>query len=116
VWCAVDAGRLAHPDGARNQIEGGVQQAASWTLFEELQTQNGQVTAATWRDYPIARFTHAPGAIEVAFTGDPNAPSTGIGEPGSVPTAAAIANAVFDATGVRRRELPLDRRQTDAAQ
>ena len=70
VWCAVDAGRLVHPDGARNQIEGGVQQAASWTLFEELQIQDGQVTTATWRDYPIARFTDAPRTIEVTFTGD----------------------------------------------
>jgi nicotinate dehydrogenase subunit B len=110
VWCAVDAGRLVHPDAARNQIEGGVQQAASWTLFEELQVQEGQVTTATWRDYPIARFTDAPRTIEVTFTGDVDAPSTGIGEPGSVPTAAAIANAVFDATGVRHRRLPLDPR------
>ncbi len=109
VWCAVDAGRLAHPDGARNQIEGGVQQAASWTLLEELPIENGEVIAATWRDYPIARFTDAPRSIDVAFTGEPDVPSTGIGEPGSVPTAAAIANAAFAATGVRRRELPLNR-------
>ena len=115
VWCAVDAGRLVHPDGARNQIEGGVQQAASWTLFEELQIQDGQVTTATWRDYPIARVTDAPRTIEVTFTGDVDVTSTGIGEPGSVPTAAAIANAVFDATGVRHRTLPLDRRQAKHA-
>ncbi len=115
VWCAVDAGRLVHPDGARNQIEGGVQQAASWTLFEELHTRNGRVVTATWKDYPIARFKDAPRAIEVAFTGDSDEPSTGVGEPGSVPTAAAIANAVFDATGVRHRDLPLGRRGKPSA-
>jgi CO/xanthine dehydrogenase Mo-binding subunit len=107
VWCAVDPGRLVHPDGARNQIEGGIQQAASWTLLEELRIENGRVTTATWLDYPIATFHDAPRQIDVVFTAEPRAPSTGTGEPGSVPTAAAIANAVFDACGVRVRRLPL---------
>ena len=107
VWCAVDAGRLVHPDGARNQIEGGVQQAASWTLLEELRHRDGEVTTASWQDYPIATFHDAPRDIDVVFTSDTATPSTGIGEPGSVPTAAAIANALFDACGVRARELPL---------
>jgi CO/xanthine dehydrogenase Mo-binding subunit len=107
VWCAVDAGRLVHPDGARNQIEGGIQQAASWTLFEELHVENGRVTTATWSDYPIATSLDAPQDIDVVLIGNPDQPSTGTGEPGSVPTAAAIANAVFAACGVRARRLPL---------
>lgn len=107
VWCAVDAGRLVHPDGARNQIEGGIQQAASWTLLEELPLRDGLVGAATWRDYPIARCPDAPHAIDVMFTGDATEAPSGIGEPGSVPTAAAIANAVCAAGGGRRRRLPL---------
>ncbi len=107
VWCAVDAGRLVHPDGARNQIEGGVQQAASWTLLEELKVEDGVVLTSSWRDYPIATFRDAPRSIEVSFVGDPNVASTGVGEPGSVPTAAAIINAVFNACGRRIRRLPI---------
>jgi CO/xanthine dehydrogenase Mo-binding subunit len=107
VWCAIDAGPLVHPDGARNQIEGGIQQAASWTLLEELRQRDGAVTTATWHDYPIATFRDAPRHIDVVFTPTPESASTGIGEPGSVPTAAAIANAVFAACGARVRRLPL---------
>jgi nicotinate dehydrogenase subunit B len=107
VWAAVDAGRLVHPDGARNQIESGIQQTASWTLLEELKHEGSAVTASTWRDYPIATFQDAPREIDVIFTGPFTAPSTGVGEPGAVPTAAAIANAVFEACGARVRQLPL---------
>jgi nucleotide-binding universal stress UspA family protein len=63
VCCAVDAGRLVHPDGARNQIEGGVQQAASWTPLEELKVRDGVVSSTSWREYPIATFHDAPRAI-----------------------------------------------------
>ena len=107
VWCAVDPGPLVHLDGARNQIEGGIQQAASWTLLEELKLSDGEVSTATWHDYPIATFFDAPREIDVVFTPEPSADSSGIGEPGSVPTAAAIANAVFVACGARVRRLPL---------
>ena len=107
VWCAVDAGRLVHPDGARNQIEGGIQQAASWTLFEELQIRDGEVTTMSLQDYRIASFHDAIREIDVAFLPAQEFPSAGTGEPGSVPVAAAIANAVFEACGVRMRRLPL---------
>lgn len=107
VWVAVDPGRLVHPDGARNQIESGVQQAASWTLLEELKHEDGEVTTTNWRDYRIATFHDAPREIDVVFTGQLSAPSTGAGEPGSVPAAAAIANAVFEACHRRVRRLPL---------
>ncbi|HSQ61855.1 MAG TPA: molybdopterin cofactor-binding domain-containing protein [Polyangiaceae bacterium] len=107
VWCAVDAGRLVHPDGARNQIEGGVQQAASYALLERLAHDGGRVTTSTWRDYPIATFDDAPRSIDVVFTSEAGVPTTGMGEPGSVPTSAAIANAIFAATGTRLRDLPL---------
>ena len=107
VWCAVDPGRLVHPDGARNQIEGGVQQAASGTLLEELRIQDGHVTTSAWPDYPIATFHDMPRDIRVVFTADEHVDSTGIGEVGTVPTAAAIANAAYDACGTRVRQLPL---------
>jgi CO/xanthine dehydrogenase Mo-binding subunit len=109
VWCAVDAGHLVHPDGALNQIEGGIQQAASWTLLEELRHDGAEVKTSTWQDYPIATFRDAPDFIDVVFRSEAHVPSTGTGEPGSVPTAAAIANAVFAACGRRIRRLPLMR-------
>ena len=107
VWCAVDAGRLVHPDGARNQIEGGIQQAASCALLEELTIAPDGVRTATWRDYPIATSLDAPTAIDVSLITDSACPSTGIGEPGFVPTAAALANAFYAATSGRLRQLPL---------
>lgn len=107
VWAAVDPGRLVHPDGARNQIESGIQQAASWMLLEELKHRDNEVTTTSWREYPIATFRDAPREIEVIFTGQLKAPSMGVGEPGSVAAAGAIANAVFEASGARVRRLPL---------
>jgi nicotinate dehydrogenase subunit B len=115
VWAAVDPGRLVHPDGARNQIESGIQQAASWMLLEELKHRDGEVTTTNWREYPIATFHDAPQEINVIFTGQLNAPSMGVGEPGSVAAAGAIANAVFEATGARVRRLPLTSANITAA-
>lgn len=109
VWCAIDAGRLVNPDGARNQIEGAVQQAASWTLLEKLGVEHGVVATLTWNEYPIATCADAPLEIDVVFVGDNSEPPSGIGEAGCVPTAAAIANAAFAATGIRLRALPLRR-------
>ncbi len=107
VWCAVDAGRLVHPDGARNQIEGGIQQAASWTLFEELGIRDGEVITRSLQDYRIASFHDAIRELDVTLLPAQEFPSTGTGEPGSVPVAAAVANAVFEACGARMRRLPL---------
>jgi len=109
VWCVVDPGQTINPDGVRNQIEGGIQQSASWTLLEELRHRDGRVTTTGWDAYPIATFNDAPASIEVLVEGDASAPPTGVGEPGAVPTAAAIANAVFAACGARLRQLPLTR-------
>jgi CO/xanthine dehydrogenase Mo-binding subunit len=106
VWCAVDPGAIVNPDGARNQIEGGVVQAASNALFEELRVRDGRVTTSGWDAYPIATFRDAPQEIDVLLAPS-GAPASGLGEPGLVPTAAAIANAVFDAVGARVRDLPL---------
>lgn len=107
VWCAVDPGEVIWEDGARNQIEGAIQQAASWTLLERLDYSESGVTTATWRDYPIATALDAPAAIEVVFLPFPGATVSGLGEPGAVPLGAALANAIFDATGVRHRFLPI---------
>jgi CO/xanthine dehydrogenase Mo-binding subunit len=115
VWCVVDPGQTLNPDGVRNQIEGGIQQSASWTLKEELSHRDGRVVNTGWDTYPIATFRDAPESIEVSVEGDEAAPPTGVGEPGAVPTAAAIANAVYAASGARLRSVPLTREQVRKA-
>ena len=115
VWCVVDPGQTLNPEGVRNQIEGGIQQSASWTLKEELLHRDGRVMNTGWDTYPIATFRDAPESIEVFVEGDPSAPPTGVGEPGAVPTAAAIANAVYAASGARLRSVPLTRERVRKA-
>ena len=115
VWCVVDPGQTLNPEGVRNQIEGGIQQSASWTLKEELLHRDGRVMNTGWDTYPIATFRDAPESIEVLVEGDETAPPTGVGEPGAVPTAAAIANAVYAASGARLRSVPLTRERVRKA-
>ncbi|MGH8669809.1 MAG: molybdopterin cofactor-binding domain-containing protein [Burkholderiales bacterium] len=97
---AADVGLVINPDGVANQLEGGAIQSASWTLKEE-----GRLGAVTWEDYPILKFSEVP-TVEV-FLLNNDLPSLGAGEAAQGPTAAAIANALHDALGVRVRELPL---------
>jgi CO/xanthine dehydrogenase Mo-binding subunit len=101
--------------GVRNQIEGGIQQSASWTLKEELLHRDGRVMNTGWDTYAIATFRDAPESIEVFVEGDESEPPTGVGEPGAVPTAAAIANAVYAASGARLRSVPLTRERVRKA-
>ncbi|TMC41853.1 MAG: xanthine dehydrogenase family protein molybdopterin-binding subunit [Chloroflexi bacterium] len=115
VWCVVDPGETVNPEGVRNQIEGGIQQSASWALKEELLHRDGRVMNTGWDTYPIATFRDAPESIEVFVEGDESAAPTGVGEPGAVPTAAAIANAVFAASGARLRSVPLTRERVRKA-
>jgi CO/xanthine dehydrogenase Mo-binding subunit len=111
---AVDCGRTINPDGVSNQVEGGIVQAVSWTLKEQVRFDRTRITTRTWDDYPILRFSEAP-AVEVSIIDRPDEPSLGVGEAVAGPVAAAIANAVFDAIGVRVRDLPLTRERMVAA-
>jgi CO/xanthine dehydrogenase Mo-binding subunit len=111
---AVDAGLVISPDGAANQIEGGAIQATSWTLKERVRFDRLTVTSDTWETYPILRFSEVP-AVEVEFLPADDNPPLGIGECVQGPTAAAIANAVHDALGIRVRSLPLTPEQIVAA-
>jgi CO/xanthine dehydrogenase Mo-binding subunit len=97
---AADVGLQINPDGVANQLEGGAIQATSWTLKEE-----GRLGASSWEDYPILKFSEVP-RVEVSLLGN-DFPSLGAGEAAQGPTAAAIANALYDALGVRVRDLPL---------
>ena len=97
---AVDVGIAVNPDGVVNQIEGGCIQAASWTLKEAWKPG-----VAGWEDYPILKFSEVPPVSVLLLESDQ--PSVGAGECTMGPTAAAIANALHDALGVRVRDLPL---------
>ena len=108
VWCAVDAGLVINPDGAANQIEGGVIQAASWTLKEAVLVSDEGIATADWEHYPVLRFPEIP-EVSVAFVGTDEDPTLGLGEAALGPTAAAIGNAVAHALGARVRAMPLTR-------
>ncbi len=109
VHAAVDGGEIVSPDGIRNQVEGGIVQSTSWTTMEAVTFDRERITSRDWGGYPILRFTQIPDRIDVHLIDRPGKPFLGIGEVSQGPTAAAIANAVADATGVRMRDLPLDR-------
>ncbi len=111
---AVDAGLVINPDGAANQIEGGAIQSTSWTLKERVRFDRLNVTSDTWETYPILRFSEVP-AIDVEFVAGKGTPPLGVGECAQGPTAAAIANAVYDALNIRVRSLPLTAEQLIAA-
>ena len=111
---AVDVGLAINPDGVVNQIEGGAIMASSWTLKEAVAFDRTQVTSSTWENYPILRFSEVP-AVEVEIIDRPGERPLGAGEASMGPTAAAIANAVFDALGVRVRSLPLTPERIAAA-
>ena len=102
---AVDAGLVINPDGLRNQMEGGIIQAISWTLKERIQFGPHGIQTQDWEEYPILKFSEVP-EVEVAIVDRPRQPSAGVGEIAQGPAGAAVANAFFDATGVRLYTLP----------
>jgi CO/xanthine dehydrogenase Mo-binding subunit len=106
VVAAVDSGQEVNPDGIRNQIEGAIVQAASWTLYEAVHFDRKRILSSDWSGYPIMRFPAVPESIAVHIVPRPGQPFLGTGEAGQGPTAAAIANAVRDAAGVRLRDVP----------
>lgn len=105
VVAGQDSGLMINPEGVRHQIEGNVIQSTSRALMEEVSFERGAVTAREWGAYPIIKFPELP-KIDVLMLPRQDQPPLGVGESASVPSAAAIANAIYDATGVRFRELP----------
>ena len=102
---ADDSGHIVNPDGVRNQIEGGIIQSLSWTLKEEVKFDNATVLSKDWASYPIITFSEIP-TIDVVLVDRPGQPYLGTGEAPTGPTAAALANAVYDASGARLRRIP----------
>ncbi|AOB32320.1 hypothetical protein AKI39_18745 [Bordetella sp. H567] len=106
LWIAVDVGLVINPDGVRQQIEGGALQAVSWTLMEAARFDRTRLLGENWQDYPMLRFSQVP-EVQIDIVQHPGDDPVGAGEGSLGPTAAAIGNAVFDALGVRVRDLPL---------
>ena len=113
--CAVDSGQAVSPDGIRNQIAGGLLQSSSWTLYEAVTFEPDGITSRDWSGYPILRFPAVPDRVEVHVIDRPGLPFLGTGEAAQGPTAAAIANAVANATRCRLRQLPLSAERVKAA-
>ena len=103
---AADAGQVVDPGGLTSQLEGGLIQAASWALYEEVRYDRDGISSRDWNSYPILRFDNVP-AIETVLLDRPDAPFLGAGEATAGPSGAAIANAVRRATGLTLRRLPL---------
>src|SRR5262249_41504458 len=102
---AADAGQVIDPSGLANQLEGGLIQSTSWTLRGQARSARGRVPSTAGASFPILRSPEAP-TVETALLDRPGEPSLGSGEAAQPPTPAAIANAVFDAVGVRLRDIP----------
>jgi nicotinate dehydrogenase subunit B len=115
VVAAVDSGEAVNPGGIRNQIEGAIIQAISWTSREAVGFDDAHRTTFDWSGYPILRFEDIPGSVEVQVIDRPGLPFLGAGEAGQGPAGAALANAVADATGQRIRDLPLNPQRVKAA-
>ncbi|TYC91394.1 molybdopterin cofactor-binding domain-containing protein [Novosphingobium sp. BW1] len=115
VGAAVDAGQPASPDGLRNQVEGGIVQSLSWAMCEEVTYDETKRTSFDWGTYPILRFQDVPDEIDVEVLDRPGLPFLGVGETAQGPASAALANALFDATGLRLRDLPLTPDKVKAA-
>ena len=114
VVAAIDCGRIINPDGVTNQAEGGIVQAISWTLKEQVRFDRTRITSRDWESYPILNFADVP-TIETVLLDRPDEAWLGVGEGMVGPTAAAIANAVCNAMGVRVRDMPITRERILAA-
>jgi len=114
IVCAHDCGLVVNPDGLRNQVEGNILQTLGRALHEEVIFDQSRVTSVDWVGYPILTFPEAP-AVQVALIDRPDEPSYGAGEASSAPVAAALANAIFVATGVRLRRVPFTAERVKAA-
>ena len=115
VWCAADAGLVINPDGAINQLEGGVIQGASWALKEGVRLDGGGIASRDWESYPVLRFTEVPEVTVELLDRSADLPPLGVGEASGGPTVAAIGNAVAHALGARIRDLPLTRERVMTA-
>src|SRR5262245_14947176 len=103
---AHDCGQIINPEGLKHTIEGNIIQGLSRTIWEETKFDTKSVTSIDWVSYPILDITETPAVVDIVLIDRPNVAPSGAGEPSMRPLTAAIANAIFDATGVRIRRVP----------
>jgi CO/xanthine dehydrogenase Mo-binding subunit len=114
VVCAHDCGQVINPDGVRGQVEGSILQTLSRVLMEEVMFDRSHVVSVDWGSYPILRMSEAP-KIDIDLIDRPNEPPLGAGEAACAAVGAALANAVYDAAGVRLRTVPFTPERVKAA-
>lgn len=114
IVCSHDCGLMINPDGVKNQVEGNVIQGVSRALYEEVTYDGNGVTSLDWATYPIMRFPDLP-ELDIVLINRAEMRPLGAGEGATIPPAAAIANAIFDAVGVRLREGPFTPKRVLAA-
>jgi CO/xanthine dehydrogenase Mo-binding subunit len=105
--CAHDCGMMINPDGVKGVVAANMIQSMGRALKEEVTFDRAKVTSTDWMSYPVARASDVPEQVEIVLINHPDQPPTGAGEPSTRPTAAALSNAIFDATGIRLRQAPL---------
>jgi CO/xanthine dehydrogenase Mo-binding subunit len=114
IVCAHDCGQIINPDGVRAQIEGNILQTLSRVMMEEIKFDRSSVTTLDWASYPIMRFSEIP-KLEIELIDRPTEKPVGAGEAACCPVGPSLANAVFDATGVRLRQIPFTPERVKAA-
>jgi nicotinate dehydrogenase subunit B len=114
VLVALDAGVVLNPDGMRQQVEGSVMMGLGYALYEEVRFRGGDVLTRSFADYQLPRFSALP-KIDVVLIDNPQVAALGGGEPPIIAMGAALANAIYDAAGIRLRELPMRSARVQAA-
>jgi nicotinate dehydrogenase subunit B len=115
IICAHDCGFIVNPKSLQGTIEANLIQSISRSIYEQVTFDGHTVTSVDWRTYPIVHMHDVPDDVKVVMIAQPAIAPSGGGEPSSRPTAAAIANAIFDATGARVRTAPLTPKNVLAA-
>ncbi len=115
MWVAIDAGPISNPDGLRNQAEGGALQGMSRALGEEVTWDDQKITSVDWRTYHSLPLGFEIPKIECVLVNQPDEEATGAGETAITVIAAAIGNAIFDAAGIRLRQIPFTKDRIKAA-